>query len=180
MENEELAQQIREADALYTRGRTDEAMQAYMDILEKDETIAWAHSRIGAILAQEGKLEAAEQALTKALELDPELPQAHSNLGNIFYTRGQFDQAIERYQTAAKLDPTNPLYHENLHAAYKKQKKLSEAVKSLKQSHKLTREKSKDSTRSDFQTLKRKVGCTSVIAVLLLITAGVIGVTALF
>lgn len=165
MENEELTQMIKEADALYSRDATDEALQAYQTILGQDPSVAWAHSRIGAILAQKGNIDAAEQSLLKALELDPELPQAHSNLGNIHYTRGNFDLAVERYQNATKLDPSNPLYHQNLHAAYKRQKKLTEAVKSLKHSHKLTRETATKNTKAEFKSMKRRVGCTSVIAI---------------
>ncbi|HWI63838.1 MAG TPA: tetratricopeptide repeat protein [Symbiobacteriaceae bacterium] len=180
MENEERAQLIKEADALFARGRIDDALNAYSAILEQDPTVAWAHSRIGAIFAQKGDLDLAEQALLKALELDPELPQAHSNLGNIHYTRGEYDQAVERYQTASKLDPNNPLYHENLHAAYKKQKKLSEAVKALKHSHKLVRQNSTQQTKSEFQNLKRKVGCASVLVITVLMIGVVIGVSTLF
>ncbi|HYF80320.1 MAG TPA: tetratricopeptide repeat protein [Symbiobacteriaceae bacterium] len=170
MENEVLAQMIKEADAQFARGAVDEALREYQAILEQDSSVAWAHSRVGAILAQKGNLEEAEQSLLKALEFDSELPQAHSNLGNIHYTRGNFDQAVERYQIATKLDPANPLYHQNLHAAYKRQKKYAEAVKSLKQSHKLTRETSVKNTKAEFQSVKRRFGCTSVIAILLLLT----------
>lgn len=169
MENEELTQMIKAADALFSRGDTDEALKGYQAVLEQDPSMAWAHSRIGAILAQKGDLDAAEQSLLKALEIDPELPQAHSNLGNIHYTRGHFDQAVERYQMATKLDPANPLYHQNLHAAYKRQKKYGDAVKSLKHSHKLTRETATKNTKAEFKSIKRRFGCTSVIAITLLL-----------
>lgn len=169
MENEELTQMIKEADAQYTLGRTDEALRGYQAVLEQDQSMAWAHSRVGAILAQKGDLDGAEQSLLKALELDPELPQAHSNLGNVHYTRGEYDQAVERYQIATKLDPANPLYHQNLHAAYKRQKKFADAVKSLKHSHKLTRDTATKNTKAELQTIKKRVGCTSVIAITLLL-----------
>ena len=171
MDNEELAELIRAADAHYAKGHTDEAFETYTAVLQQDPTVAWAHSRIGAILAQRGMLEAAQQCLEKAMELDPELPQAQSNLGNIHYSRGEFDKAVERYQMATKLDPTNPIYHENLHAAFKKQKKYMEAVKSLKHSHKLVREKANSDTRSQFQGVKRRIGCTSVLVVSTLLIA---------
>lgn len=174
MENEELVRLISEADDHYVRGRIDQAFDLYSIVLEQDPSVAWAYNRIGAILAQRDQLDAAEEALQKALELNPELPQAHSNLGNIHYTRGEYDAAIERYQTAAKLDPANPLYHENLHAAYKKQKKFTEAVKALKHSHKLVRENSSKETRTQFQAVKRRFGCTSVIAALALLAGAAI------
>lgn len=180
MENEELIQMIKDADALFSRGRLDDALEAYKSILELDSSVAWAHSRIGAILAQKGDLDGAEQSLLYALELDPELPQAHSNLGNLHYTRGEYEQAVERYQTASKLDPSNPLYHENLHAAFKKQKKLTEAVKSLKQSHKLVRETATEKTKREFKTMRRRFGCTSVLVVLVLLAGAMTAMVSLF
>lgn len=176
MENEGLVQMIKEADAEFARGHMDEALRGYRAVLEQDPSMAWAHSRIGAILAQKGDLDGAEQSLIKAMELDPELPQAHSNLGNIYYSRGEFDKAVERYQTATKLDPSNPLYHQNLHAAYKRQKKYAEAVKSLKHSHKLTRETATKNTKAEFQTIKRRFGCTSVIVITLLLMGALFAV----
>ena len=81
------------------------------EVLAEDETIAWAHSRTGAILAQLGDLEAAEAHLRRAIELDPNLPQAHSNLGNLDYSRGAYEAALEKYKTAvANWTPTTPLF----------------------------------------------------------------------
>jgi len=179
MENEVLTQLIKEADALYADGRIDAALDAYTAILEQDASVAWAHSRIGAIQAQRENLDAAEQSLTRALELDPELPQARSNLGNIHYSRGQYEKAVECYQAAAQLDPTNPLYHENLHAAYKKLNRVADAVKALKHSHKLVRELSTQQTKAEVQNVKRKMGCVSVFVVLALLISATTAVVSI-
>ncbi|MDF2626883.1 MAG: hypothetical protein K0R39_714 [Symbiobacteriaceae bacterium] len=174
MENEELIQMIKTADGYFARGQMDDALQAYQAVLEQDQSVAWAHSRVGAIFAQKGDLDRAEQSLLQALELDPELPQAHSNLGNIHYTRGEFDQAVERYKTAVKLDPSNPVYHQNLHAAFKRQNKYGDAVKSLKQSHKLTRETAVKNTKSELQAAKRRFGCATSVVMISVLLFGVV------
>lgn len=177
MEQEQLTVRLAEADTFYARGRMDEALAAYQSIIAEDDTVAWAHSRVGGIMAQRGNLEAAEQALNRALELDPELPQAHSNLGNIHYTRGQYEQAVACYKEAARLDPDNPIYYENQHAAFKKMKRLSDAVAVLKRAHKLSRqakqspgEAGKESTGGDSLGPRRRLGCLPGAAGVLLLT----------
>lgn len=169
METNAITAKLEEADRLYTKGMLNEARELYEDILGEDETVAWAHSRIGAIMAQLGDTEAAEAALQRAIELDPELSQAHSNLGNLFYARGDYEGALQKYQQAIVLNPNNPAYHQNLHAAYKKLGKVKEAVAALKQSHKLERESAKAGAKAQMEEMKKNVkgrfGCgTSVIA----------------
>src|SRR5690606_22978497 len=74
MEHEERSAILKEADALYARGKLEEALELYRRVLAEDDTVAWAHSRTGAILAQLGDLDAAEAHLRRAIELDPKLP----------------------------------------------------------------------------------------------------------
>jgi len=176
MEQEQLTLRLAEADKLYARGRMDEALAAYQSIIAEDDTAAWAHSRVGGILAQRGDLDAAQQALGRALELDPELPQAHSNLGNIHYTRGQFEQAVACYKEAARLDPDNPIYYENQHAAYKKMKRFSDAVAVLKRAHKLSRQGGQTpgtaagGVAGQQAGMKRRLGCLPGAAGVLIVT----------
>lgn len=176
MEDQAMNQLIAEADRLYTENRLEDALDLYTDVIQQDPTIAWAYSRIGAILAQTGKPESAEAALMKAVELDPTLPQAHSNLGNLHYAKGEYQEALTRYQNAALLDPNNPIFQENLHAAYKKLRKYSEAVSALKRAHKLAREAAKagkrGETRVSSRYLPRGSGClgrTLMIAIVLIV-----------
>jgi tetratricopeptide (TPR) repeat protein len=169
MEQEVVTELTAKADRLYTEGKLLEARSAYQSLLDADPELAWAHSRVGAILAQLGDEAGAEAALEKALGLDPKLAQAHSNLGNIYYGRGEYDSALAKYQEAAHLNPDNPVFHENLHAAYKKLGKLSEAVTALKQAHKLGREAAKTEAKERFQSIRKKrLGClgTSLIAII--------------
>lgn len=184
MEQERMTQLIAEADQLYSRGRLDDAFDAYQAIIAEDDTVAWAHSRVGGILAQRGELDEAERALTRALELDPELPQAHSNLGNVHYTRQQYEQAVACYKEAARLDPENPIYYENQHAAYKRMKKFGEAVAVLKRAHKLARQPGKSASGTKKSSAegtggtRRRLGClpgTMGLLVLVGLTAALLG-----
>lgn len=157
MDNLELETRLKEADALYHDAKLDQALNAYRAVLAEDDSIAWAHSRIGAILAQLQDLNGAEQALLRAIELDPKLPQAHSNLGNIYYARGEYEAALAKYKEAVAIDSRNPTYHENLHAAYKKLGKLTEAVSALKQAHRLDREQGKEEAKAKMSAMKQKL-----------------------
>lgn len=177
MDAERVKTLTAEADEHYKKGELDEALQAYRQVLEEDETVAWAHSRIGAILAQFGDVEAAEASLHKAIALDPSLPQAHSNLGNIYYSRGEYEKALEKYKEAARLDPEQPVYYENLHAANKKLGRISEAVAALKHAQRLYQEKAKREARERIREVRpnlRRSGClgtatTVLVSVILLV-----------
>lgn len=171
MDQQELTAQIQQADALYQAGKMEAALEQYRAILAQDETIAWAHSRVGAILAQRNDLGGAEQAFVRAIECDPKLPQAHSNLGNIYYGRGDYEAALAKYKEAVALDGTNPTFHENLHAAYKKLGKYTEAVSSLKQSHRLGRVQAKAEAKDQMDSMKKNLfkrrGCLGTAAMML-------------
>lgn len=174
MSDETVAALISRADERYEMDRLHEALTLYREAIALDPTLAWAFSRIGAILAQTGDQSGAEEALLKALELNPQLPQAHSNLGNLYYARGDYQGALEKYQQAVKLSPETPVYHQNLHAAFKKLGKMSDAISSLKAAHRLEREKAKEQTRTHIaraqQRVKGRFGCSAVITVLLMTT----------
>lgn len=182
MDNQELDVQIKEADALYADAKLDAALRAYRAVLAEDDTIAWAHSRIGAIMAQKNDLDAAEQSLIRAIELDPKLPQAHSNLGNIYYARGDYQAALAKYKDAVALDQNNPTFHENLHAAYKKLGKLSEAVAALKQAHRLDRANAKDEAKAKMAAVKanfRRRGCFGSAATIFVILTVLLAIIAI-
>ena len=154
---------LKEADDLYARGNLEEALERYRRVLAEDETVAWAHSRTGAILAQLGDLDAAEAHLRRAIELDPKLPQAYSNLGNLDYSRGAYEAALEKYKKAVELDPDNPTFYENLHAAYKRLGKVYEAVEAIKKAQRLKRSQFRQEAGQDMAnmsgSLKRRLGC---------------------
>lgn len=154
---------LAKANAQYTVGRLEEALELYRAVLQHEPENAWAHSRIGAILAQMADPEGAEAALSKAIEIDPKLPQAHSNLGNIYYQRGDYQAALQKYKDASTLDPSNPVFLENMHAAYKKLGKLSDAVAALKQAHRAEREGARREAKANFEGMKssvrKRIGC---------------------
>lgn len=177
MEKRNLLTQMQEADDLYAAAHLQEALRTYKAVLTEDDSIAWAHSRVGAILAQLGDLDGAEEALRRAIEHDPKLPQAHSNIGNICYARGDYEAALAKYKEAVALDANNATFHENLHAAYKKLGKVTEAVAALKQAHRLDRDQAKAETKAKLasmkQNLSRRRGCLgfTTLLVLTLLTA---------
>lgn len=171
MEAERVKVLLQEADAHYKQGDLDAALKAYREVLAEDDKVAWAYSRIGAILAQFGDQEAAEESLHKAIELDPTLPQAHSNLGNIYYARGDYERALEKYQEAVRLDPHQPVYYENLHAANKQLGRIGDAVAALKKAQRLYQENAREEARSRLREARANLGgrgCLGTAALVLL------------
>lgn len=169
--DQEVAGLLAEADQQYELGDLRKARTLYEQALARDPGAAYAHSRLGAISAQQGDLDGARESLERALELDPKLAAAHSNLGNILYTRGDHEGALQKYQQAATLDPANPVFQDNLHAAYKKLGRLTDAVAAYKQARSLDRQAARDEAKERMAVAKKRMGCGGAAAVLLLGTA---------
>lgn len=182
METTAIQQLQEEADKFYRENQLEKALSLYEEVVGQDPTNAWAHGRIGAIMAQWERLDEAEAALRQAIELDPTFSHAHSNLGNIFYARGDYQAALQKYQEAIAINPDNPIFHQNLHAAYKKLGKIGDAVAALKRAHKLDRQAAKEEAKQQFNAtsnrIKRRLGCLPTSLLLLGVLIAV--TTALF
>lgn len=178
METVDVQQLLEKADRLYQEAELDDALAAYEEIVAVAPEDAWAHSRIGAIMAQWEQLDEAEAALKLAIELDPRLASAHSNLGNIYYARGDYKGALQKYEEAIAINPENSVFYQNLHAANKKLGNLTAAVAALKRSHKIERQVVKEQAKAQFsetnQRIKRRLGClpASILMIILLLTFG--------
>ncbi|HWW83947.1 MAG TPA: winged helix-turn-helix domain-containing protein [Vicinamibacterales bacterium] len=89
----------------YSKGRI-----AATKALELDETLAEAHTSLGAISAfyDWNTLEARKE-FRRAIELNPSYATAHHWLAEHLATIGQFDQMLVENQEALKLDPLSPI-----------------------------------------------------------------------
>jgi tetratricopeptide (TPR) repeat protein len=179
MTTEERDELLETANEAYTMGQLNRALELYESLLTVAPDSAWAHSRIGAILAQRGHLEEAEASFERALAIDPQLAQAHSNLGNLYYGRGEYEQALVKYKEAVALLPENPVFHENLHAAYKKLGKVGDAVSALKKAHRLGRQNTKMQAQTKWANargaVKGRFGCVlPAVLLFVIISAGLL------
>lgn len=93
------------AGVMFNEGRLDEALAAYMKLLEKSPDNGALQASIGAVLGRLGRYDEAEEHLARALELTPLNASAYHNRGVILEKRGDRDTAIAAYRTALRYRP---------------------------------------------------------------------------
>lgn len=96
---------IDEGHAHEANGRTDEAMQCYLDAIRHAPKLARAHLNHGNILLLKGDFEGALDALKTAIKLKPDYAEVHCALGVALKELGQMDDAVDSYKRALELNP---------------------------------------------------------------------------
>ena len=89
------------------RGRTDVAVQEYLEILRLDPKLAAAHNNLGRLYYQQGHLEEAVQSFKRACELNPNLEPPHAQMALALFQMGDFTSASSEFKTALKLNPAD-------------------------------------------------------------------------
>jgi Flp pilus assembly protein TadD len=92
-------------DALFRKGRMDEAIIQYQKALEIKPDFAEAHKTLGDTLLQIGRVDEAIVHYRKAVELRPGLVEVYNNLGNAFCRKRMTAEAMAYYQKAIELQP---------------------------------------------------------------------------
>ena len=95
-------------------GRTDEARQAYMDLLAIAPDHAGALNNLGSLLAETGYRTAARLVYEQAIARHPDQTMARINLGNLALEDGESEAAKEHYLAALALEPDNAEAHRGL------------------------------------------------------------------
>jgi tetratricopeptide (TPR) repeat protein len=107
--------------ALEEEPRTqNEAIAAYLKVLDMDANHAAAHINLGTLYYNRQEYSAAERHYRSAIEIDPRYALAHFDLGNVLDETGRVQEAITTYKTAIQLAPTYADAHYNLALAYEK------------------------------------------------------------
>ena len=119
---------------LIDKGRLDEAIMHYREILKAEPNDIDAHTRLGVALAAKGELKKAISHYKKALENKPDHINALVNLGVALGAQGNLDEAISHFRHVLSLEPENAPAHYNLGFALKLQGKLDEAITHLQES----------------------------------------------
>lgn len=101
------------ATALIKAERYEDALNTYVDMLEKEPDKAQVHSNIGVIMSQLQKPEEALKSLQHALKLAEEQKDLLSqfainfNLGAFYGAQKKVDEALKHYQAALDIVPTS-------------------------------------------------------------------------
>ncbi|XP_076437862.1 uncharacterized protein LOC143277024 [Babylonia areolata] len=110
--------QFGKAERLEKEGRQDEALLAYSEFIEQQNTckptdcnrvqkekLAMAHNNRGFLYYLKVEFKLAVQDYTQALTFNPHLAVAHYNRGLIHYRLSRFSEAVEDMQKALSLQP---------------------------------------------------------------------------
>lgn len=98
----------------------DEAIQAYMQLLEAEPDHAAAHINLGTLYYNRQNFVSAEEHYRAAVVADPRYALAYFDLGNVLDETGRIPQAVTAYETAIRLAPTYADAHYNLALAYER------------------------------------------------------------
>lgn len=88
--------------------RSDDALEAYHQLVVQcpDDASAWFN--LGYLLEDKGRWEAAMSAFDKATELDPELDRAWYGLGLVLIRLERLDEAVRAFKHNTELQPMSP------------------------------------------------------------------------
>jgi len=114
LDPQSIALRFDRACLLYALGHTEEAKQAYLDILSQDAAHVGALNNLGTLLHFTGYRTAARSAYTEAIRRHPNEPMAHVNLGNMFLEAGELASAREHYEAALAVNPQFAEAHQGL------------------------------------------------------------------
>ena len=115
-------------NALWDRGRPDDAIAACDRAIALKPNMAAAHNTLGNALRDKGRLDEAIAACSRAIALKPDMAEAHSSLGNILRDSGRPDEAVAACTRAIALRPGMAEAHLNLGNALKEQGRFDEAI----------------------------------------------------
>jgi tetratricopeptide (TPR) repeat protein len=100
--------------ALNDRGRSEEAIEHYLQALRINPESAEVHNNLGLALNDQGRTKEAIAHYLQALRINPESAEVHNNLGIVLYKQGRSEEAIEHYLQALRIKPDYDEAHNNL------------------------------------------------------------------
>jgi len=114
--------------ALQNQGRTEEAIEHYLQALRIKPDYEEAHNNLGNVLKNQGRTKEAIAHYLKALRIKPDFVEAHNNLGNVMENQGRTEEAIAHYLEALRIKPDYEEAHYNLGTILEKQGLIDKAI----------------------------------------------------
>ncbi|MDR3629799.1 MAG: tetratricopeptide repeat protein [Desulfocapsaceae bacterium] len=102
------------AQLLMELGRTEEAKDAYLELLTLSPSHSGALNNLGALLHATGFTAAARTCYAQAAKQHPDDPMGHVNLANSFRQAGEGDLARKHYEIALRAAPDHAQAHQGL------------------------------------------------------------------
>src|SRR5262245_52910430 len=110
-------------------GMHEQAIAAYLKVLELEPKHAAAHINLGTLYYNHQEYGLAEKHYRAAIESDPRYSLAYFDLGNVLDETGRVMEAIQAYKAALQLAPTYADAHYNLALAYEKTREARKALR---------------------------------------------------
>lgn len=114
--------------ALEAAGRSDEAIQSYLQAVRIDPNYAEAYNNLGVAYADKKMLPEAVRYYSLSLRINPAFDRAHHNLGLALARQGKLNEAVRHFYEALRINPSYANAHHNLGIALAKMGRLDEAV----------------------------------------------------
>jgi len=113
-ESDGVSLRFERATLLAEMGRSQEARNAYIDVLARDPAHRLALNNLGTLLYATGYRTAARTAYGEAVARHPDDPMGHVNLGNILHEIGEYLAARQHFEAALRSDPNHAVAHQGL------------------------------------------------------------------
>jgi tetratricopeptide (TPR) repeat protein len=124
-------------NALFDKGRIDEAIRQFQEALRLKPDDANAHYNLGAALGAMGQYDEAIPQFQTAIRLKPNDAWDYFDLGVALDKEGRTDEAIRQFQTALRLKPDDPKARFNLANALAKKGQTDEAISQYREAVRL-------------------------------------------
>jgi tetratricopeptide (TPR) repeat protein len=116
--DDEVRDNLSQAETFLESGRTDAALAAFNDVLAVNPNVIEAHMGIGDIYRESGDLDQAQTAFANARSINPNNYEAQYYHGLMSQLLGEIRVAINSYLQALTIDPDSPEANMNLASAY--------------------------------------------------------------
>ncbi len=116
------------ARSLERKGRTDEAIKVYSDVIRKDGRRADAYHRLAVLHDKKGACRDSLEYYRQALKADPDNAEAHCDLGYSCYLQQRWKEAETYLRKALTLDPELKRAHNNLGMVLARTGRFDEAL----------------------------------------------------
>ncbi len=108
-QNRQIDAALAQAHELFNqRGKLDQAIEAYQDVLRSDSANAEAHTRLALIYQMRARYSDAEAEARAAIDADNKAVLAHAVLAEALHSQGRYNEALDAADSAVAADPDHP------------------------------------------------------------------------
>ena len=122
-----VQQAFSKAVSLHQKGQTDQAVQLYREILQKQPDHASSLHYLGLLVLERERIEEGISLIKRSLALAPNTSLFHNNYGLALEKTARLEEAISAFRRAIELNPDYPGTHCNLAKALINAERLNEA-----------------------------------------------------